>query len=145
MVCRTRPVDDDAFSRSGSWQRVQDPSAYGGRYVTTTDQRASLLVRGLDVPAGDRPGEVSLVAYTGPNAGSIRLRVGDQWVSTAMSLQGPTVAAPVVLEVPIRPRFESARLRGKLEIVVVSDGQRVRLDGLVWPSPTAPAPFLPPL
>jgi hypothetical protein len=145
MVCRTRPIDDKAFARLGSWQRVSDAAAYGGSYVTTTGQRTSLVLKGLDIPAGERPGEVSLLAYTGPKAGDVRLRVRDQWVSAPLSLQGPAQDEPTVLEVPIKRRFSSAALRGMLEVVVVSDGQRVRLDGLAWPVPTAPEPFLPPL
>jgi hypothetical protein len=144
-VCRTRPLDDKAFDRVGPWQQVESETAQGDGFVAASQRGSRLELVGLDIPAGPRPGEVSLVTFRGPDAGSVRLRLRDEWISRVVSLSGPASGEPVVVPVPLYDGRRESALRGKLEVVVVTDGQRVRLDGLAWPIPTAPAPFLSPL
>jgi hypothetical protein len=143
-VCRTRPVDDREFEASEAWTRVRDDNAYGGSFVAASKRGSRLELRGLAIPAGERPGEVSLIAYTGQDAGTVRLRVAGQWVSAPLSLRGPGIGRPTELTVPLYWQWADTAVRGRLEVVVVSDGQRVRVDGLAWPVPPG-QPFLPPL
>lgn len=127
--CRTRPYDDRTLFGSEGWQRVDDADAYSGSFRRATDRGSRLGIG----PLSWVHTSPLLLADTGPNAGTVRLRIGGEWASDPISLAITATRTTNVVALPLNwytPRD------GKLQVVVVSDGKPVRIDGLAIPGPT---------
>jgi hypothetical protein len=136
-ACRTRPLDDRAFFASDGWERIDDVDAYGGSYRLAVERGARLSLGGLDVELTPwEGGAISVLASTGPNAGTVRLRMGGEWISDPVSLvsdePAPKALVPVTFPTYVVP------LHGKLHVVVTSDGKPVRVDGIAIVVPASP-------
>ncbi len=72
----TRPHDDGALKRVGSWERVKNGRAYGDDFVVSRD-RGATLARKIRSAS-----EIGLVVVTGKNAGPVKIFVGKHKIAT---------------------------------------------------------------
>ena len=72
----TRPYDDGALKRVGSWERVKNDRAYGDDFIVS-DEEGDTLARKIR-----RASSIGLVVVTGKNAGTVKVFVGKEKIRT---------------------------------------------------------------
>ena len=108
----TRPLDDDAFKRSGRWTRVKEGKAYGNDYVTSQDRGATLSRKIRKAT------EVVLVVATRKQVGLVNVFVGQKRIKT-VNLRGKNRFSKL-------RRVDLGKTRtGKLRVVVVEGTARI--------------------
>ncbi|MBC7461244.1 MAG: hypothetical protein H7287_07770, partial [Thermoleophilia bacterium] len=117
-TCTTMPLDDRELARSSGWSTRASKFALNQTLLTSTKDGASLRT----VIGANRG--VSLVASTGPRAGTVKVFLGARLVRT-ISLHAKQPRYRAVIRIPgaVKP--------GMLRIVVVGRTGAVQLDGLV--------------
>ena len=112
----TRPYDDGALKRVGSWERVKTKRAYGDDFIVS-DEKGDALARKVR-----RASSIGIVAVTGRSAGTVQVFIGKEKIAT-VSLKG-------------KKRFDVIRtvdlggLRSGWLRIVVSKDKAVKVAGV---------------
>lgn len=119
-TCTAAPLDDRAFTRSGSWLARTGSAFYRGTYLQTTSLGAKLIRTGVKVK------RVALVASTCSTCGSVSIYLGTKLLKT-ISLRTATTVNRKLFAV----YTFSAATSGTLTIRVTTSGRKVIIDGVV--------------
>jgi hypothetical protein len=117
--CTARSLDDRDLVRSSGWTARSGRDAFfGGSYLTTT-RKGETLVR-----TGARLKRVGVVASTCRSCGKVAVLLDGKRIGT-VNLAGPRRASQVLMLPAVH------RQKATVTLKVRSNGQRVRIDGLV--------------
>jgi hypothetical protein len=118
-ACTAVPLDDRALSPSGSWQRGSGPGFYRSTFSTSFIRSSALYIGGVKAK------KLALVATRCRGCGSIKVYWRGELLKR-IDLSASKTRKKQVISI----RTFASAAKGKVRIVVASDGRKVSVDGL---------------